>query len=176
MATVANVYAKAIYEVSLEKKQLDQLFQDLKNVNEAYLENKALAAVLEGAGIDTSQRLLVLKEFLKAINASPLASKFLELIVSRGRIKALPGIVSELNRLIEASQGIISGEVRAATDLSAEELKVLAEAIGRKVNSKVKLTQSVDASLLGGMVATVGGKTFDASLRTQLDKFKNDLL
>lgn len=176
MATVANVYAKAIYEVSLEKKQLDQLFQDLKTVNEAYLESKPLAAVLKGAGIDTNQRMSVLKELLKSAGVGALAAKFLELLVSRGRVEALPEIVCELSRLIEASQGVISGHVRAATDLTADELKVLAEAIGKKVNSKVKLTQTVDPTLLGGMVATVGGKTFDASLRTQLDKFKNDLL
>jgi F0F1-type ATP synthase delta subunit len=40
----------------------------------------------------------------------------------------------------------------------------------------VKLKPEVDASLLGGVVATVAGRTFDASLRTQLERFKNQNL
>jgi F-type H+-transporting ATPase subunit delta len=75
--------------------------------------------------------------------------------------------------MIEASQGVLTGKVTSAVELSAEELDVLGAAIAKRVGSRVKLKPEVDASLLGGVVATVAGRTFDASLRTQLERFKN---
>ncbi len=96
--------------------------------------------------------------------------------MARGREATLSQISDELEALVQKSQGVQAGQVRSAVELSAEELSVLSASLSKRVGGKVKLTQTVDPSLLGGMVATVAGKTFDASLRSQLERFKNELI
>jgi F-type H+-transporting ATPase subunit delta len=39
----------------------------------------------------------------------------------------------------------------------------------------VELEESIDSSLLGGAVASVGGLVFDGSLRTQLEQLRSSL-
>lgn len=176
MSSVAKVYAKALFELGQEKGQLEAIQKDLKAFNELVDSHEALKAVLSGSGVNPNARRAVLSDVLKSLEVNRFVSSLLELLVARGRVAALAEISNELEALVQKSQGIQAGQVRSAIELSAEELSVLSAALGKRVGGKVKLTQAVDPSLLGGMVATVAGKTFDASLRSQLERFKNELI
>lgn len=176
MSSVAKVYAKALFELGQEKGQLEAIQKDLKSFNELAGSHEALKAVLSGSGFNPNARKAVLLDVLKSLEVNKVIASLLELLVARGRMAALSQISDELEALVQKSQGVQAGQVRSAVELSAEELAVLSSALSKRVGGKVKLTQTVDASLLGGMVATVGGKTFDASLRSQLERFKNELI
>jgi F-type H+-transporting ATPase subunit delta len=176
MAAVAKVYARALFELGGEKGQLDAILKDLSAFLEAAETAPALTMVLSGSGVDPNSRRAVLDAVLEAMGIKGVVAKLLSLLTSRGRVEELPLIVGELETLVERSQGIQAGRVRTAVELSADELSFLAAALSKRVGGKVRLSQSVDPALLGGVVATVSGKTFDASLRSQLDRFKNELI
>jgi F-type H+-transporting ATPase subunit delta len=176
MATVSSVYAKAIFELSKEKGQLDSLLAEIKSFAEMVEGNKQLKAVLSGSGFDPNARRAVLSGIFQATKVSGVVQKLFELLVARGRIQALPQLVKELETMVEESHGVQMGVVTSAIELSQDEVNVLANTLAKRVGSKVKLSQKVDPALLGGMVATVSGKTYDASLRTQLERFKNELI
>jgi F-type H+-transporting ATPase subunit delta len=176
MSSVAKVYAKALFELGQEKGQLDAIQKDLKSFNELANSHEALKAILSGSGFNPNARKAVLLDVLKSLEVNKVIASLLELLVARGRVAALSQISDELEALVQKSQGVQAGKVRSAVELSAEELSVLSAALSKRVGGKVKLTQTVDPSLLGGMMATVAGKTFDASLRSQLERFKNELI
>jgi F-type H+-transporting ATPase subunit delta len=176
MSSVAKVYAKALFELGQEKGQLEAIQKDLKSFNELANSHDALKAILSGSGVNPNVRKAVLLDVLKSLEVNKVISSLLELLVSRGRVAALAEISNELEALVQKSQGVQAGQVRSAVELSPEELGVLSSALAKRVGGSVKLTQTVDPSLLGGMVATVAGKTFDASLRSQLERFKNELI
>ncbi|MEF2722424.1 MAG: F0F1 ATP synthase subunit delta, partial [Limosilactobacillus fermentum] len=46
--TVANRYARAIFELSQEDGQLDQTYQELVSVRQVFLDNPSLAPLLAG--------------------------------------------------------------------------------------------------------------------------------
>ncbi len=176
MATVSSVYAKAVFELGKEKNQLDTILSEIKSFSELVQSNGQLKSVLSGSGFDPNARKAVLDAVLQTVKVSGIVHKLLELLVARGRMEALPDLVTELEALVEASHGVQVGVVTSAIELGQEEVNVLANTLGKRIGSKVKLTQKVDPTLLGGMVATVSGKTYDASLRTQLERFKNELI
>lgn len=176
MATVSSVYAKAVFELGKEKNQLDSILSEIKSFAELVQSSSQLRAVLSGSGFDPNARKAVLDAVLQSVKVSGIVHKLLELLVARGRMEALPDLVTELESLVEASNGVQVGVVTSAIELGQEEVNVLANTLGKRIGSKVKLTQKVDPTLLGGMVATVSGKTYDASLRTQLERFKNELI
>jgi len=176
MAKVATVYAKALFELGTEKSQLDSIRAELSSFAETLKANPDLNTILAGGGFNPNDRRAILEQVMAAASATGVVKKLLELLAARGRIVALPEILAELDSMIEASQGVRAGLVRAAVELSQEELSVLSSALAKRIGAKVRLTQVVDPSLLGGVVATVSGRTFDASLRSQLERFKNELI
>lgn len=176
MATVAAVYARALFEVAQEKKETEQVLAELTDFMETGKRNSSLNAVLIGKGIDPQVRQSIVREISIAGGLSALSTRFLEVLVKGNRAAALEGIVAEFSVLVDTSRGVIAGELKSAVELSNEEVTVLSAALTKKVGASVKLKTSVDPSLLGGVVAVVGGKTFDASLKTQLERFKNELI
>jgi F-type H+-transporting ATPase subunit delta len=176
MASVGSVYSKAVYELAVQSNEQDAVLSQLKALWEACASHPQLHEVLTGPVVDASVRVAVLGDVAKALGLSGLTRRLAELLAARGRLQALPEVIADLTKLIESSQGVHSGVVRAAVELTADELNVLGSALAKRVGGKVKLSQQVDPSLLGGVVATVAGRTFDASLRTQIERFKNELI
>jgi F-type H+-transporting ATPase subunit delta len=176
MANVGTVYAKAIFELGNEKGELEGVLGQLQGFWGAIKEHSSLLAALTGPVVDARTRQAILADVSKALVISGLASRLLEMLAARGRLGQVPAILQELETMIERSRGVLAGEVRSAVELSAEDISVLSAALSRRVGSRVRLRPEVDPSLLGGVVATVAGRTFDASLRTQLERFKNELM
>jgi F-type H+-transporting ATPase subunit delta len=176
MATVSSVYAKAIFQFAKEKGQLDQVASELAAFWETCRSNEALSSVLTGAGINPNDRNAISRSTVSAMGLAPLSARFIELLSVRGRLSEMPQILRQLEAMIESAKGVQAGEVRAAVELSAEELAVLSSSIAKRIGGKVRLSQVVDSTLLGGMVATVAGKTFDASLKSQIERFKSELI
>jgi F-type H+-transporting ATPase subunit delta len=176
MATVASVYAKAVFELAKEKGQLDAVYKELKSFWDICHASQPLKAVVAGAGINPNDRKAVLKDITKALGLGQISARLLDMLAARNRVSVMPELLKNLEKMIETGEGIQSGEVRSAVELSAQEVETLGAAIAKRVGGKVRLHQVVDPSLLGGVVATVAGKTFDASLRTQIERFKNELV
>lgn len=177
MATVGFVYAKAVFELSAGKgggpgevsSQLREFWETIKS-------HPGLEAVLAGPTSEAGTRKAILRDVNSAMNIGGITRNLLELLASRGRLAYVPDVIDRLDSLIESSQGVLAGKVRSAVELSADEVAVLSASLAKKVGGRVRLTQEVDPSLLGGVVAIVGGRTFDASLRTQIERFKNELI
>ena len=176
MASVASVYAKALFELTQEKGQQEVVLQELRLFSEQCKAYPILDAVLgSGYGVDSKKRQAIVQDLASALKLGALTTRFLNLIVVKGRSACISEIVSDFEGQLEKSKGILSGTVSSAVELSAAELAKLSEVLAKRMGKAVKLTPTVDASLLGGVLANVGGKTFDATLRAQLNKFKNEL-
>jgi F-type H+-transporting ATPase subunit delta len=176
MATVGSVYAKAVFELAGEKGGAENVSKQLRAFWDACKAHGPLVAALTGPAVDAKSRKAILRDVTTQLDVNGVARNLLELLATRGRLGQLPEILDQLEAMIEASQGILAGRVRSAVELSADEVAVLGAALGKRIGSRVKLTQEVDPALLGGVVATVAGRTFDASLRTQIERFKNELI
>lgn len=176
MATVASVYAKAVFQLAQERGAVDAVLSDMRAFLEMSESNPSLREVLGGPSFNPNARKSVLDQVLLAAGIKGSVARLLELLVARGRFSTFGALVQEFERFVEESQGIRSGSVRSAVELTAEELTVLGAALAKRIGGRVRLSQKVDPSLLGGVVATVNGKTFDASLKTQLDRFKSELI
>ena len=54
--TVANRYAKAIFELAEENGQLDQTYQELSALRQVFEENDSLAALLSGVDLSLAEK------------------------------------------------------------------------------------------------------------------------
>jgi F-type H+-transporting ATPase subunit delta len=106
----------------------------------------------------------------------PATVNLVVLLAENGRLSLLSELVQSYQALIDLDAGITRGIVRAAKALSAETQHDLEEKITQTLKKKIVLTFKEDASILGGVVAEVGGWTFDDSIETHLRRMNEDLL
>ncbi len=168
----ARRYARAVFEIALERKELDRWRDDLEKFA-ALGENVDFMALMENPKVGFDKKEKLLSGVLGDI--SPLARNLVYLLVSRGRLAMVGDISGEYHRLLDGYRGIEHAEVVTAVPLDDREKKKLEEHLGKVVGKKIVLESSVDPGLVGGMIARVGGKLLDGSTHSQLLALKKEL-
>jgi F-type H+-transporting ATPase subunit delta len=168
----ARRYSQAVFDIAREKNELDKWQSDLKKI--AILGDDAeLIALLENPKVRFEDKAKILSKALGDIN--PLALNLVYLLVSRGRFGMVADIADEYQHLLGSYRGIEQAEVTAAIKLDDEDKRKLEKRLGAVVGKKVVVKPSVDPSVLGGIVARVGGKLLDGSTRSKLMALKKRL-
>ncbi len=166
-------YAQAIFEIALEKNELERWQADLQKIVGAISDATFLAA-LESPKIKIEKKTELLKKSL--VDISPLAMNLVLLLISRGGIGMIGEITDEYQRLMDAHRGIQTADVITAVPLDDKDEEKLAGNIGSLLGTKVVLKSEVDPEILGGIIARVGGKLLDGSIRSKLAALKRELV
>lgn len=168
----ARRYSQAVFEIALERKELDRWQSDLRKIA-SLGKDAAVVAWLESPKPHFNDKAKLLSERLSDIN--PLALNLAYLLVTRGRLSMIGDIVDEYQRLLDSYRGIEQAEVTTAIPLDDEDKLGVAERLSAMVGKKVVLKSEVDSSVIGGIIARIGGKLLDGSTRSKLLALKNEL-
>ena len=169
----AKRYAQAVFNIALERKELDKWQSDLGNIA-GLGEDDTVVAFLENPKFDFDTKAKLLSEQLVDIN--PLALNLVYLLLTRGRLSMVGEIADEYQRLLDSYRGIEPAEVLTAVPLDEEDRLRLEEHIGAMVGKKVVVKPEVDSSIIGGFIARIGGKVLDGSTRSRLETLKRELV
>ncbi len=168
----ARRYAQAVFEIALEKKELEQWQSDMEKVA-TLVQDPAIKAVLENPKLVPGDRVRLLAERLQDV--SPLALNLVRLLVTRGYLGMIAEIADDYRRLVDNYHGIEQAEVITAIPLDDEDKLKVAKYLGDVVGKKVVLKSSVDPGLVGGIMARIGDKLLDGSTRSKLAALKKEL-
>lgn len=172
---VAKRYARALFEVALESKQLELVEADLKSLQESYRQSQEFSALIDSPVISTvAKQQAFSASFKKRLN--DITFRFVTLLISKNREILLMQIVEEFGDLLDQHRGIVRGDVYSVTPLSEEQVKNLVAQLNRMTGKNVLITRHLDESLLGGIVIKLQDKVFDASLRNKLEKLRQTLI
>jgi len=168
----ARRYAQAVFELALERGELDRWQSELALVV-SVAGNADIVAALDNPRIPFEKKTRLLTEQLKDLN--PLVLNLLKLLIMRGSIGITGEIDAEFRRLLNRHRGIEEAEVTNAVPLDAKDEEQLAQKLGAIVDKKVIIKSKVDSELIGGMVVRIGGKLLDGSTRSRLAALKREL-
>ncbi len=169
----ARRYAQAVFEIALERKELDRWQSDLRKIT-SLGEDARLTTFLESPKFHFDDKAKLLSEQLGDIN--PMALNLVYLLVTKGRLSVVGDIAEEYQRRLDNYRGIEQAKVTTAVALDDVEKQRLTEHLGAVVGRKVVLKSEVDSSLIGGIIARVGGKLLDGSTRSKLEALKRELI
>ena len=174
MSVVDRVYARALFEAAQERGRLEPVRDQLEQVVAAAAEVPELRELLRNPQLDPRARAAALEDVLAG--GDELLRNFLLVLVDKGRIGELEEIAQEFERLVAASEGVLSAELTTAIELSDDDerrlLKQIEDASGRKVDA----TRHVDPDLIGGIVLQVGSHRLDASVRGRIARLRHELV
>ena len=177
LRTSANRYAKALFDVALqEKADLDQVDRDLQAVIAMMQASPDLAAASKRGTVTEAARKSLMEAVSKAMTLSAPVTKLLVLLAETRKLHYLPDLAEAYRERLLSHHNIVRAEVTSAVPLSPEKTKALAESLSKVTGKKVELSTSVDAELLGGVVAKIGSTVYDGSVRTQLEQLRKELV
>ncbi len=176
-SSVASRYAVAMIEVAEESGVIEQVGKDLANFTamvEAH--DGMLLAAFSNPSIRKKERHAVLEDLLPRLNAHHLTGNFLRLVNEKNRLGITSHITTAYHDLAYDLAGRIKVIVETAEPMSPPVEAEVQEALARTTGKRVILRTVVDPALIGGLVARIGGKVYDSSIRTRLENIRQVLI
>lgn len=172
---VSRRYAKALYSLAKESQQQQRVFDEIRTLSEVFEKNEAIRNYIEDPRIAPSNKKEALEATFKSFDLTAQTKHFMFLLAEKNRLMFFTEITEAYQEQIDEDHGVTRGLVRSASPLNPEARKEIESIVTKVINKKVILNYKEDSSLIGGLVAQVGGWTLDDSLRTHLRRMKEDL-
>ena len=171
----ARRYATAAFNVAGETGDYDGWLNVLLEFARV-LRMPSARTVFMSPAVPTSQKVAAIDRLLP--NATPVVRNFLHILAERDRLDEVPDIADALRELINVRRGIVTAEVTTAIPLDRDMERLVAQRLAAHLGrepDKVTIRSRVDPTIIGGVVARVGDRLIDDSVRGRLDRLRRTL-
>ena len=176
LRTSATRYAKALLEVAINETDPAAVERDLAAIVEAIKGHGELRRVLTSPGTPQAARVSVVKALVERAGAAPPVAKLLVMLAERGRLELLPEMLDVYRERLLAHNNIVRATVTSAAPLSADKVQRLEAGLSGLTGKRVQLATEVDPAIIGGVITRIGSTVYDGSIRTQLQKMRQQLV
>jgi F-type H+-transporting ATPase subunit delta len=166
-----------LIELSIEKKILDRVMEDMEMISSLCVRNRQFMLFLKNPIIKNYKKLSVLKKiFEKKVNE--LTYRFIDIITRKSREDVLPEIANEFlvqyrqYRKIEIVE--VTTPIKLDEALQSEFEKLAKNYIGK--DWTVRLVEKVNKELIGGYIVKIGDRQIDDSVLSKLRDVKKQLM
>jgi F-type H+-transporting ATPase subunit delta len=174
--TAAVRYARALFDVGLkEATSLDLVETELAAFVDLFTQNPALEKVLINPAVPVTRKRAAVTELVLKLGVTSVLGKLLTLLAERDRLILLPDILSSYRERLLDHRHVVRAEVTTATALSTERTQEIEKRLAQVTGKTVLVSARVDESIIGGIVARIGGTVYDASVTHQLEKIRTRL-
>ena len=165
---VSYRYARGLFQLAKDQGLLKDILSDCQLILE-HEQNKEFSDLVMNPTLSKEKKQKIFMEAFK----SQVSIKFLDffkLLITKGRETHLFSITKTYIMLYNKVKSIIVTEVVSATPLENNVLKMIKE----KFTSlgEIEITQTIDKSIVGGIIVKVGDLQYDLSIRNQINSVK----
>jgi len=173
---LARRYAKALIDLAQEKRVVAEVGEDLAKIAEVFSsESHDLTNVFSDPTVSTQIKGEILESVLEKSKIQKLTLKFLQVLLEKHRILGVKEINQAYMEYADRLANRIRARVVTAVPLDKDEENNVRTALASMSGKEVVVELEVDESLLGGLVAYMGGQVYDGSLSNQLHQVKESL-
>ncbi len=166
-------YARALFFLGEESGKTAVFLQEVKRAAELAEASPELKLFLADPSFSRARKREVVEAiFSPSRGFSPEVSRFLGLLVERGRFGHLPAIALAMEQLFWEQEGVVVADLVEARPLADEVREKIKKRLEEVTGRKVQLRVRQDPSLLGGAVLWWGDRRYDASVRGRLRRMR----
>lgn len=175
--SAARRYAAVLFEVVQAKGDLARVEGELNAFVAVVDGHTELQTVLAHPAIPALKKRELIEQILNASGEiSGEVRRLLLMLADRDRMGSVRDVAAAYTERLMAHRKVVNAQIVTASELPGTQRDALAKALSAAVGADVRLKESVDPSIMGGIVARVGSVVYDASLTRQLEKMRRQLL
>ena len=167
---VPTRYAGALYDLAAEQRELDRTVDETASLARLIDESPDLARMLASPVLPAADGKRAVNAVLEAQGFSMLIRHFVGVVAANRRLPALRSILRAFAELAASRRGVVTAAVATAHPLTDVQRTQIAARLATAGYSNVRIDETVDPSLLGGLTLRVGARLFDASIKSRLQR------
>jgi len=169
-STIARPYAKALFELARDSGKFDAWSGRL-DFWSALVAHPDMANRLEAPGFTHQERASMLEKVDDQMDDE--GKNFIRLLAENNRLGMMGDIRDTFEVLRAEEEGEIDATVATAFPLTDAQRQNIVDALGKRLNRKVRLIETVDEDLIGGAVIRAGDLVIDGSLKGRVENMAN---
>ena len=168
LRTIARPYAKAAFQVAVEKQALDSWSLQLSSLA-AVSADDAIAKLIATPSIAADRKASTLVSLL-GDDADSAVKNFVAVLAENHRLDLLRTVHELFEELKADRERSVDVNIVSAFPLEGDAASKLGDALKVKLSREVNVETSVDKTLLGGVLIKAGDVVIDGSVRGRLAK------
>jgi F-type H+-transporting ATPase subunit delta len=169
---IASRFARALADILNTPEAADDAVVKLRAFQEMQLSSPELSSILISPAVPARKKRAVVARFTDQMGFSPVLRNFLYVLIDHRRTGMLGEILTSLEAQLDERRGIVRAEIQSARPLEEGQRQAVEAALGRATGKQVFGKYAVDEALIGGLVARVGSRLYDGSVRGQLQAMR----
>jgi F-type H+-transporting ATPase subunit delta len=169
---VAERYAAALFDLSDERRVLDEVAADLRELRGMLTASADLTRLMRSPLLTRVDQGKAVTALAERAGFSPLVRDFLGVVARNRRLFAVPAIIGAYLDKLAARRGEVTAEVIVAQPLSETQRARLNEQLRHSIGRRISVDAKVDPGLIGGMIVKVGSRMIDGSVKSKLQRLQ----
>lgn len=172
---LAGRYAKALLAEALERGEAERLYPLMKHLGSTL---RPLSPEMEVVGNPTIADRVRELFVVGCVGSEPpeLMVRFVKLVFAHRREVYLGEMARAYVRLYRKVRGIVLVRITSAVPLDEATRERLAEVVRGHYGGEIEMVCEVKQELLGGFVLRVDGRVLDASVRSRIDRIRQQFI
>ncbi|HKY63881.1 MAG TPA: ATP synthase F1 subunit delta [bacterium] len=172
--SAAKRYASALLQVAQEQGKVADFDRELQGLAATFRQNSALSTTLSSPVVPPSKKKAIGDALLAKLGVSSNLRNLIHILIDNERVSEIPLLALIYRDMADELEGRVRVQVISAAPLAENEAK-LQSILEKTLKQQVILETKVDPQVLGGLVVRVQDRVFDASLKGELERWKESL-
>ncbi len=148
---------------------------ELRAFEDALKTSTDLREVLMTPAVPIGRKRAVIGRIGELLKVSRILRNFLFVLLDHRRIPLVPEILATFEEIVDERMGYARAQVQSPRELTEPQRAALTAALERLTGKRIRARYAVDQSLIGGVMARIGSKVYDGSVRGQLESLERRL-
>ncbi|ODV88658.1 hypothetical protein CANCADRAFT_27658 [Tortispora caseinolytica NRRL Y-17796] len=171
---VDGTYASALFTAAAKTSSLDAVAKSLQALQNTIAKDAKLPGILSDPALSVKDKEAVVEILSKSVGADKTTSNLLKVLADNNRLGLISQVADKFSLLMRAFRGEVSATITSAQPLDSRTVSRLESAISKSSivgeGKKLRVSNKVDPSILGGLVVEVGDRTVDLSISSKIAK------
>ncbi len=172
---VSMRYARALFSYALENKAEDVVFSEMKALSDNLIGRPQLRATLDNPVLSTREKSELIKLAVGKTVSNAL-DRFIQLVLHQRRENHLQTISLVYLDLYRKYKNISVGRLVTACPVDSITINKMKQLVQEKQKGTIEFVTEVDPKLGGGFILYFDTYRLDASVASQLNKIKSQLM
>ncbi len=173
--TLSKKYARAFLQIGQREGNYEVLGQELDQLQDLLQQSKELRSVLFSFAYPSPIRRKIASVLGQNLRLSKVTVDFLHLLIDRERMDHFFEVVKSYRGLCDEVSNRVRATLVTPGDISPNSVGDIKKQLEVRTGKEVILSLEHDPSLLGGALTKIGNVIYDGSLKTQLNKVRENL-
>jgi F-type H+-transporting ATPase subunit delta len=173
---IAKRYARALVELSEEKKTVDKTKADLAAFVDAVDALPAMQKLFASPVFTPENKKAVIKDLAGKLDLQPTTQRFVEHLAETGRIRYVKDVNEAFQEILAERQNRAAVRLTTAVAINNGDLADIKQKLEGLTGKQVDIDSRVDITLIGGAKAQIGSTIYDGTIKNQLNKMRNQLM